>query len=268
MTGAGEDRTSRCKSLSGYFCSVLPHPFIASLIQEKGRSAYDGLREPTRLTKTSLYKEDERPSQANLAAAYLARKLIRLAVALLYVGHMAPEHVADLGLNASAMDTAHRYMEAARHLTSLSELLQSAARLECVMMEGYYEVHRGRMREAGLSFRRALHVAQRIELLEQTATGGDQAAARSAVFRLIIANRSLSLYNGEACDGIDEDSMLGQSKLLTESDPCERLANVDVRIWRRLIARNARIRQAWKSDVDREAALDAEMAETLSIDQE
>ena len=268
LTGAGEDRTSRCRSLSGYFYSVLPHPFTASLMEGYGKGVYEGLNETLRLTKASHEDRRDFTLSEDLQPAFLARRLIRLAVCLMYMDSTSSEHIRDLQLSESAMETSRRYVEAARHLTCEIELLQSTAGLECVTMDGYYSVHLGRIGEAGNSFRRALHLAQRIGLPEKAAAAEDDqgTVARNACFHLISANRMLALCTGQACDAIDDHFTKWRDGDLDQ--PLEQLNRINVRIWRRIISRNVRTRQAWICDPDREIALHAELAETLSIDQD
>lgn len=266
LTGAGEDRLSRCHSLSGYFWSVLPHPFIQSLISKHGKAAYNGLREPLKLSKTSNQDFDCTVA-ADIQTACLARKLIRLAVALMYMDSTSSEHIQVLQLNSSAMETAQRYAEAARHLTSQNELLLSPAGLEAVMMEGHYSIHWGQIFEGGMAFRKALCIAQRIKLIDRAAVDDDEGiAARIAYFRLLGANRSLSLHCGEPCEDVEESAIQPINEAQDQS--VGYLSRVNVRIWRRIIARNVRIQRAWKSGSDREAVLNDELLETLHIDRE
>lgn len=245
--------------------SVLPHPFIARLISVHGKATYGGLRESMKMSKISCSDMRDLLGRADVWVAHLARTLIRLAVSLVYIDSTASEHIPDLQLNASPVETARRYAEAAQHLTSQHELLQSSAGCECVMMQGYYSVHFGRIKEAGLSFRKALNIAQHIELPARTAIDDEEGnAARIACFRLLSAYRSLSLYNGESCDVEDRSTY----QIDVSDDPCQLLGQMNVQVWRRLIERNIRLELAWRNDESREAALHNEQEETLNIDQE
>lgn len=267
LTGAGEDRTSRCHSLSGYFYSVLPHPFVQGMMAKHGKAAYQGLREPLQLSKTSNQNLDGLAATVDVQTACLARRLIRLAVSLMYMDATSSEHVRDLQLSASAMETAQRYVEAAKHLTSNNELLLSPAGLECVMMEGHWSIHLGRIEEGGVSFRRALHLAQRIDLPQKAAADDeDGIAARLACMRLISANRSLSLYCGEPCADIDDNVF--DRPIDHGDDPSGRLKRCHARIWKQLVARNVRIERAWGLDSPKDAVLNNELLETLHIDRE
>ena len=269
LTGAGEDLASRSRSLNGFFYSKLPHPFVAALILQHGKAAYSGVREPLTLSKTSSNHADELDMPANFGPACLARKLIRLAVGLMYMDAASPEHVRDLQLADSATETARQYVGAARHLTSRKELLLSSAGLEAVMMEGHYCVHLGQIEAGGVSFRRAMHIARAIGLPKKAAEDDDGGlVARMSYLRLTGVNRSLSLNTGENCEEIDDTVFKVSPRDGMAVEPSQRLSYLNIQMWRRIIARNVRIQHAWKCGWDREAILNDELLEALHMDRE
>lgn len=225
------------------------------------------MSQPLRLSKISHVDDSGAWGPPDVKAAVLGRQLISLAVSLAYVEATAPDQIPSLQLNASPTETARRYAQAAQRLTSVQELLLSTAGFECVMMQGHYKVHFGRIKDAGVSFRQALHLAQRIGLPSKATVNDEYGkAARVACFRLLGANRALSLFNGEVCDDVVDSDMFFSNNELRE--PENHLSRNNIRTWRRLIERNLRIERAWRSGRGAEAVLHEELAKTLNIDQD
>ena len=265
LTGTGEDLTSRCRSLNGYFYTVLPHPFIASMIAFHGRSAYSELREPLKLSKTSDVAPDDEMIPVEIQPAFLARKLIRLAISLMYMESMESEEIDNLQLDASVAETASRYVNAARHLTSQNALLQSSAGLESLMMLGHYNVHLGQMRDAHLVFQRALHLALSLHVPGQPRSDGEQGRTyQHALQRLVSADRALSLLDAVPC--VSMVDMGFDESATAVADPCKYLNSLHVKLWQMIVLRNVRMQKAYTSGENLRAVLATEYPGTLAID--
>ncbi|CAL5871177.1 uncharacterized protein PFLUO_LOCUS5424 [Penicillium psychrofluorescens] len=165
------------------------------------------------------------------------RKLIQLALCLQQLDRTTARQI-ETYLKEPVKDAAHRYFDAAsRHVMSQDCLVDSLDGLETLLLQGRYHVSAGDVRVAWLIFRRALSIAQLMDLSRQAEVMNGR--AESLWFQLIFSDRFMSLMLGLPF-AVDDYTFASESQLATKI-PAERLERIHVVIAGRIIARNMRM---------------------------
>lgn len=190
------------------------------------------------LTLSATPKNALRLPPAGTHPAIVAQKLLALA---LFLQCARP-------LTAQLHGIMTRAVEAARYLvTSRDDLVDCIEGIECLIMEATFESNAGNLHRAWLAARRAMTMAQMIDL-EDTASppaagdaGAEQRTSNSPIdpkhmwFRVIQTDRYLSLMSGLP-QGTDTDSFT-DAEALQPFSPVERLHRIHCTAAGRLLRR-------------------------------
>lgn len=263
--------TSSC-SLSQYLHSILPHPSSAMLILSRGKFFNLPCHMLWRPLDTPIFTSTGPEQLARISKLppltahpiLFARRLIQFALCLRQLDTASSEQP-QLHLNEPVRDAARRYVEvASRHVTSKDLLMDSPDGLETLMLESSYHVSLGNVRAGWLSLRRALGIAQLIDLPRLAEKEGRR--MEFMWFRLIYSDRFLSLQLGLPC-AISDNSFADEC-LLAVSTPSERLERIQVAMVGRIIARNLRMQHRRRHGKESEDGVYDDFKETQDIDYE
>lgn len=209
-----ENRSTRCRMLSEYVESVLPTPATANAIVTQGRSPLAILENPAIISIATSRGVQTHQREHPLK---MARSLIYLALCLERLD-LNKSQAMEVELEAPTGIVARRYVEAAGHVTCQDALIDSFDSLETLMLQSSFEMSTGNVSNAWLHVRRALNIAQ----LMQIAGKERQMSSREYLvrLRLVLFDRVLSLMLGLSCEtSIDEHwiQIDGLSKSLEQS---------------------------------------------------
>ena len=159
--------------------------------------------------------------------------------------------------------TARRYVEIAKHVTTQDPLVESLDGLETLMLQALYQCHVGNMDEGCQVFRRALAIANSMKLPKLR--GYEELRARSLWFRLLYADCFHSLAKGIPSTAISPE--LEDECFLQADQPTERLERTHVSIARQITFRNAQTQLCKHSQTCRDNLCASAYEETQKIDQ-
>jgi hypothetical protein len=264
--------TSIRESPSANLLSALPKPGVAALIfnrgnyfslpfhlrQQLGRKPQTSVSNAEQLVQVSkLPKPTDHP-------VHFARKLIQLALSL---QELDASDMPDLRLDQPVHDAAQRFVDtASSHVTSDDSLVDSLDGLETLMLEACYRINSGNLRGAWLTFRRALAIAQLVDLPRLAERAGTR--EESLWFRLMYGDRFLSLIIGLPHAITDNDFI--KKYLVATGLPTENLDRVHFVVLGRIIARNVRLQRSRRDNNDAisKAGDHDDCEETRDIDSE
>lgn len=198
-----------------------------------------------------------------LQPAILARKLVELALCLLQPAFKHPGFGRPALPGVVPLSMAKTLVDAVQHVTTQDMLIKSIDGLEALHLEALYQIHLGNIELGGQTFRRALIIAQSIELHKLTPKADER--VRHLWFRLVYTDRWHALASGRSSCVVDSG--------LTLPDPAKdmpdttRLDQWHLVIAGRIIARNVRLqRHQSTGENSLEQVLDRE--ESASIDRD
>jgi hypothetical protein len=173
----------------------------------------------------------------------VARKLLILAS---YLQSFPPSDIQSLcHLNVSYQDIMLRAVDTVHSLVNCNdELVASIEGIECISIESMYHNNAGNLRRAWVTMRRAMLIAQLMNLHR----GGSPPSMKTLErwtcirpeyiwFRLVQSDRYLSLMLGLP-QGAPENSFFATAKALEVSTPTERLQRIDCVVAGRILQRN------------------------------
>ncbi|KAK7707519.1 hypothetical protein SLS64_007038 [Diaporthe eres] len=162
----------------------------------------------------------------------IARKLLLLAT---FMQGIPTDSVQGLGaLSSSCRSTMSRLVETASKLvTSDDELVSSLEGIECIMIEAMYHNNAGNLRQAWVTHRRAMTIAQMLGLHRGTAASATLLDVRNQGridtehmwYRLIISDRYLSLMLGLPQASLENP--FGSPQALESCIPMERMERME-----------------------------------------
>ncbi|KAJ5832111.1 hypothetical protein N7474_000422 [Penicillium riverlandense] len=260
------ERMSRGSSLNGYLYSILPHPTLALLILDTGKLSSPPLQvlhctSRRRPLPRSVAEQDMQITDMSATAhpILFGRKLIQLALCLQQLDTTTAKQI-EIWLKEPVKDAANRYFDAAsRYVMSQDCLVDSLDGLETLLLQGRYHISAGDLRVAWLIFRRALSIAQLMDLPRQAEISNPR--AESVWFQLIFSDRFMSLMLGLPF-AVDDNTFASESQLATNI-PAERLERIHVVVAGRIIARNMRMQRRRKHEMNKN---DRDYKETQDID--
>ncbi|KAJ5620701.1 hypothetical protein N7510_004685 [Penicillium lagena] len=260
------ERISRGSSLNGYLFSILPHPTLAVVILDCGKLSSPPLQVlhstlRRRPLPRSVAEQDMQISDISTTAhpILIGRKLIQLALCLQQLDTTTARQL-EIYLKEPVKDAAHRYFDAAsRYVMSQDCLVDSLDGLETLLLQGRYHVSAGDLRVAWLIFRRALSIAQLMDLPRQAELMNRR--AESVWFQLIFSDRFMSLMLGLPF-AVDDNTFASESQLATNI-PAERLERIHVVVAGRIITRNMRMQRCRQHEMNKN---DRDYKETQDID--
>ncbi|ENH70350.1 hypothetical protein FOC1_g10012264 [Fusarium oxysporum f. sp. cubense race 1] len=228
----------------------------------------DMMQSPGGFVQSSIHCQPLAIPDPTLHPLLIARRLIEIALGL---QHLHESKSSDKGVSRllrSAREASRRYFDAAiRYVTSQDLLVASYDGLEILMLEGLYHINSGNLKPGWMAFRRAISIAQLLNLPLRSQTSGEicdpshAPKSRLLWFRLNYADRFLSLMLG--LPSATTDDSVASSDVVAAESPLGRLDQLHTVIMGRLISRNQRIAAA-----DPTQALQSELEETQSLDQE
>lgn len=272
LQAAGQELLNSSSSLSGYLHSLLPRPDITLRILSHGKFfnlASQMLQQRSKMLTPSSTEAQQLVQISKLPSptthpVFFARKLIQLALCLQQLDAPTSEQPGKLLLKEPIRDAAQRYLDlASHHVTSRDSLMESLDGLETLTLEASYHVNVGNVRGAWLTIRRALGIAQLMDL-PRLAEKTDQ-RVEFMWFRLIYSDRFLSLTLGLP-SAVPDDSFASEH-LLAVNTPSERLQRIHVVMVGRIIARNVRMQRRYQAKPREDVAYD-DYKETQDIDYE
>lgn len=255
--------------LTVYLRSKLPHPYVATTIMTRGKllsSPFYLLQRSSKVTSASA--ADDHITQISGIVAptahpvHFARTFIQLAFCLQRLDSYSCSEL-DLYLNESTGATAHRFLDVARQVTSQDVLIESLDGLETLMLEASYQIGMGNLRDAWVTFRRALSIAQLMGLPDLCE---NRDRAEYLWFRLIYAERYVSLMLGLPFTITDDG--FAEEQMLSREAPSSRLERIHVVIAGRIITRNIQMQRQHHLLEETEGSKDDCRKQTYDIDRE
>ncbi|EXK36871.1 hypothetical protein FOMG_07763 [Fusarium oxysporum f. sp. melonis 26406] len=258
-------------TLNHHVKSLIPSLNSALVILRKAKVAYHPIQmiqSPGGFVQSSIHYQPLAIPDPTLHPLLIARRLIEIALGLQHLHESNSSDKGDSRLLRSAREASRRYFDAAiRYVTSQDLLVASYDGLEILMLEGLYHINSGNLKHGWMAFRRAISIAQLLNLPLRSQRSGEiyepshAPKSRLLWFRLNYADRFLSLMLG--LPSATTDDSVASSDVVAAESPLGRLDQLHTVIMGRLISRNQRIAAA-----DPTQALQSELEETQSLDQE
>ncbi|KAJ4045437.1 hypothetical protein NW756_013480 [Fusarium oxysporum] len=258
-------------TLNHHVKSLIPSLNSALVILRKAKVAYHPIQmmqSPGGFVQSSIHCQPLAIPDPTLHPLLIARRLIEIALGL---QHLHESNSSDKGVSRllrSAREASRRYFDAAiRYVTSQDLMVASYDGLEILMLEGLYHINSGNLKPGWMAFRRAISIAQLLNLPLRSQRSGEiyepshAPKSRLLWFRLNYADRFLSLMLG--LPSATTDNSVASSDVVAAEGPLGRLDQLHTVIMGRLISRNQRVAAA-----DPTQALQSELEETQSLDQE
>ncbi|KAL9082714.1 MAG: hypothetical protein Q9165_008813 [Trypethelium subeluteriae] len=238
-------------------CNASRHPFVPVLAHEILTVPYTTLHQNGLKTPYSLLDTPK----SNQHPVLLARHMLQIAV---FLQHLHPEiHEEMKGLSESPRAIRKRLADLAISLvTTNNELLGSIEGLECVMIESMYEANAGDLRRSWLAGRRAISIAQLMDL-DRPSSQAQYKVLDSKTeyhpqlmwFRIIFLDRHLSLMLGLPQGPLD--CSMASDAMLADDTPTGRLERRQCVLASRILERNESKRAS--DDFALTLTLDAEL---------
>ena len=250
-------------SLSDFLKSTLPLPQVARIILNNGQSAFSWMWPRTSTCPISGILLGSGTLTLNalpptIPPVVFARKLVELALCLLQpsfklrgaaLPHVNPDQ------------TAKHYIDAAQQVTSHDLLVKSVDGLETLLLEALYQVHLGNTDLSCNIFRRAIGIAQSMELHRLPSTADTR--VKHLWFRLMYTDRWHALGYGLPSAVMDTELIIPH--WVESASPTQQLDVRHIDIAGHIIARNVRLTQ--KSGIEEAASrIHLERVETENID--
>jgi hypothetical protein len=270
VSTTGQQMLNECCSLSAYLHSLLPSQLVTMIILRECnffQLPFHLLRqEPEKLwslKRTEHLDQVSKPPPPTAPPNVFAHRLIQIAMCLQQLDKIESQQLQSR-LNGSAVDAARRFFNlASRHVTSKDELMESLEGLETLLLEAGFYINIGKPRAAWLTIRRALGIAEVIDLHSLRKTIGSR--AEHVWFRLHYSDRYISFmvslpYNSSDNGFADENVLSGKT-------PAERLERNHTALVGRIIVRNVHM-QRRNTIISPSHENYDDYAETQSIDYE
>lgn len=193
----------------------------------------------------------------------LARKLIELALCLLQPAFKSDGSHPSIVPGFVPRKMARTLVDAVKHVTSEDVLVKSIDGLETLLLEALYQVYLGNTELGGQIFRRALAMAQSMELDKLPPTADER--AKYLWFRLVYSDRWYALGSGRP--SFMKNTALSIPKTAEKMTDTRRLDGWHIVIAGRVIERNVRMQQYHLNVVDNlEEILDRKGSDSIDWD--
>lgn len=234
--------------VSNTFRSVIPPQSAVEAIV----SATPGAPYVVAVCYTEAERRQGRIETASLAAMppptahplLLAKRALQI---LLCIQHLPPSFDWDaLGTGAPMTETVQRLSNTSTLVTSNDELMGYAEGIECLILQGCYQVNSGSLRRAWVTIRRALGLAQMMGLDRHRSTAfrscdpkvnpARRTTAKGLWFKVVYWDRYISLLLGLSVGS--QDSEFGPSQVSELQGPVDRLEKAHIMISASISERN------------------------------